>query len=219
MPDENRAFYKPTSLFPFSIFSPNGKITDLGVCWNSIFIFLGLFKYYSLMSQVVKSNYIFFLCVMFCFSRIELPIFFHLHSFPSICHEFFTNSPTHLKSSSQTFLTFDTSGNPAVTFLWHPVTGWGVLRQPFVLLPLSTLALLMAWDRLLALIAGASFCASSVLNLPIPGSLWLWATRLSGSTPSFSWSTFSSSFLRKGMCEVNFLNPCSSGESLSCFHM
>lgn len=76
MPDENRAFSKPTSLFPFSIFSPNGKITDLGVCWNSIFIFLGLFKYYSLMSQVVKSNYIFFLYIMFCFSRIELPIFF-----------------------------------------------------------------------------------------------------------------------------------------------
>ena len=100
-------FYKPTSLFPFSIFSPNSKITDLGVCWNWIFIFLGLFKYYSLMSQVVKSNYVFFLCIMFCFSRIELPIFFHLPSFPSICHGFFTNSPTHLKSSSQKFLTFD----------------------------------------------------------------------------------------------------------------
>lgn len=72
-------FYKPTSLFPFSIFSPNSKITDLGVCWNSIFIFLGLFKYYSLMSQVVKSNYIFFLCIMFCFSRIELPIYFFIY--------------------------------------------------------------------------------------------------------------------------------------------
>ena len=54
-------------------------------------------KYYPLMSQEVKSNYIFLFFIIFCFPRVTF-FFFHLPTFVCICHEFFTNPPTHLKT-------------------------------------------------------------------------------------------------------------------------
>ena len=72
-------------------------------------------KYYPLMSQEVKSNYIFLFCIIFCFPRVTFS--FHLPTFVCICHEFFTNPPTHLKTLLKIFLTSDTSGCPSVTFL------------------------------------------------------------------------------------------------------
>ena len=176
-------------------------------------------KYYPLMSQEVKSNYIFLFCIIFCFPRVTF--FPHLPTFVCICHEFFTNPPTHLETLLKIFLTFDTSGCPSVTFLSPEGIAWQrpICLPPSMLVLLRAAAQLLVEGLLLALFAGASFCPSSTLSPLIPGPLWVWMFPLSRSTPSFSWSTYSSSSLRKVMYQVNFLNPCSSKESLFSFYM
>ena len=84
---------------------------------------LGLSKYYSLMSQEVKSNYIFLFCIIFCFPRVSF--------FFSICLLLFVSVMNSLqilqhtwKTLLKNFLTFDTSGCPSVTFLSPEGIAW-----------------------------------------------------------------------------------------------
>lgn len=127
---------------------------------------LGLCKYYSLMSQEVKSNYIFLFCIIFCFPRVTF-FFICLLLFVSVMNSLQILQHTW-KTLLKNFLTFDTSGCPSVTFLspegiaWqHPIhPGWFFSGQ----LP-------SCWARglLLALFAGASFCPSFTWSPLIPG--------------------------------------------------